>query len=126
MLRAIWAIARNDLRIWRRSPAAIAAALVPPLAMTGLVAVLTASFTQQPGALVMQGSGPMAQRFAHLVADDVEAYALHVVDGDTATRELDAQQVAAVIVVPPDFDDRVAEDGGVVGLTLNNVDSDFS
>jgi ABC-2 type transport system permease protein len=126
MLRAIWAIARNDLRIWRRSPAAIAAALVPPLAMTGLVAVLTASVTQQPVAMVVQGSGPLSERFSHIVSDDVEAYALHVVDAATAERELDAQQVAAVIVIPPDFDDRVAAGDAAIGLTVNNVDSDFS
>jgi ABC-2 type transport system permease protein len=125
-LRVLWAIARNDLRIWRRSPAAIAAALVPPLAMAGLVAMLTASATQQPVAMVVEGGGPMAQRFAHAVAGDVEAYALHVTDAATAAGELAAQRVAAVIVVPPDFDERVAAGDGVVGLTLNNVDSDFS
>ncbi len=126
MLRGAWAIACNDHRLWRRSPAAIAAALVPPLAMAGVVAVLTASATQQPVALVVQDPGPLAARFVRVVADDSEAYALHVTDAGTAAHELDAQQVAAVVVVPPDFDARVAQDDAVVELTLNNVDSDFS
>jgi ABC-type multidrug transport system permease subunit len=125
-VRAAWAIARNDLRVWRRSPAAIAAALVPPLLMAVLIAVLTASVTQQPVALVAQDHGPLATRFAHIVAEDSEAYALHVTDAQTAARELDAQQVAAVLTIPPDFDARVAEDRALVQLTLNNVDSDFS
>jgi len=54
-----WAIARNDLALWRRSPVAIVAALVPPLAMAGLVAVLTASASRQPVALVVQDHGPL-------------------------------------------------------------------
>lgn len=125
-MRAAWAIARNDLRLWRRSPPAIAAALVPPLAMAALVAVLTASASQQPVALVVQGHGPLAARMARIIADDSEAYALHRTDAQSAGRMLDAQQVAGVVVIPPDFDERVASDGAVIGLTLNNVDSDFS
>ncbi len=125
-MRSAWAIARNDLRVWRRSPAAILAAVVPPLCMAGLLAVLTASASQQPIALVVQDPGPLAARLTHIIAADGEAYALHVTDAPTAARELEAQQVAAVVVIPPDFDSRVARDGAAVGLTLNNVDSDFS
>ena len=125
-MRAPWAIARNDLLVWRRSPVAIAAALVPPLAMAGLVAVLTASATQQPVALVVQDHGPLAARLTHIIADDSEAYALHITDAETAATQLGAQQVAGVVVIPPDFDARVAQDDAAIGLTLNNVDSDFS
>jgi len=125
-MRVPWAIARNDLRLWRRSPVAILAALVPPLCMAGMIAVLTASASQQPVALVVQDHGPLAARLTRVIAEDSEAYALRVTDAQTAARELDAQQVAAIVVIPPDFDVRVAQDDAVVGLTLDNVDSDFS
>ena len=40
MIRALWGVARNDLAVWLRSPAAIAAALLPALGMGVLVAML--------------------------------------------------------------------------------------
>jgi len=46
----------------------------------------------------------------HIIADDSEAYALRITDAETAAEQLDAQQVAAVVVIPADFDTRVAQD----------------
>src|SRR5206468_2202659 len=66
MIRAIWGMARNDLAVWLRSPAAIAAALLPALGMGVLVAVLTVSVGQQPVALVVQGEGRFAKRMGRL------------------------------------------------------------
>ena len=43
-----------------------------------------------------------------------------------AQRLLDAQEVAAVITIPSDFDEKVAKGEAEVGYVLNNVDIDFS
>jgi len=56
-MRPAWAVARHDLAVWRRTPWAVAAALVPPMGMALLVAVLTWSVAKQPVALVVQGAG---------------------------------------------------------------------
>jgi ABC-type multidrug transport system permease subunit len=126
MTRALWALARLDLRLWRRSPWAIVSALIPPLGMAVLLAMLTLSVGRQPVALVVEGSGPMSTQMANIIRADTEAYALTVTDADTAARLLHDQEIAAVIVIPPHFDDAVATRDATLDLTLNNVDVDFA
>ena len=125
-MRAVWAVARNDLAVWMRSPWAIAAALVPPLAMALLIAVLTASVGAQPVALTVLGHGPMSERVAHLITADSEAYSLRSVSPDDARRLLRDQEVAAAVVVPADFDATVASQSAHLDLFLDNVDIDFA
>jgi ABC-2 type transport system permease protein len=124
-MKHAWAMARLDLKVWRRTPWAIAAALVPPAAMAVLVIVLTWSVTRQPVALVIEGRGPQAALMAHIVEADHEAYTLHVTDLATAQRLLGRQEVAAVLVIPDTFDQDVAAHRATLDLTLNNVDIDF-
>src|SRR6185436_13353631 len=76
MMRAAWGMARNDLAVWLRSPAAIATSLLPALGMGILVAVLTNSVGQQPVALVAAGHGPQAVRMAKIIRSDTDAYLL--------------------------------------------------
>jgi ABC-2 type transport system permease protein len=124
-LKRAWTVARLDLAVWRRTPWAIAAALIPPLGMALLVTILTASVTKQPVALVVEGTGPQAQTMANIIEADHEAYSLKVTDARQAAHLLATQAVAAVIVVPTNFDTAVADGRGSIGLTLNNVDIDF-
>ena len=104
MIGAVWGMARNDLAVWLRSPAAIAAALLPAVGMGVLVAVLTVSVGRQPVALVVQGEGRFAARMARLIAGDKDAYLLEKMTAADAERALGDQRVAAIIVVPEDFD----------------------
>ncbi len=126
MRRAIWAMARNDLAVWRRSPAAIAAALFPALGMGVLVAVLTNSVGQQPVALVVEGQGRFAKRMARIIKADVDAYLLTEMTAAEAEAALGDQRVAAIIVVPADFDAALPSRKAAVELYLNNVDIDLS
>jgi len=125
-MRALWAIARLDLAIWLRSRWTVAAALLPPLGMAVLVGLLTVSVGQQPVALVDEAGGPLGNRLAHLLRADEDAYLLSVLDRATAERALRDQQVAAVILVPADFDERAARGDARVVLELNNVDIDVA
>lgn len=124
-MKRAWTVARLDLAVWRHTPWAIAAALIPPLGMALLVAVLTASVTRQPVALVVDGTGPQAQTMAKIIETDHEAYSIKVTGAGQAAHLLATQAVAAVIVVPAGFDGAVATGRGAIGLTLNNVDVDF-
>ncbi len=126
MIRGIRAIAAVDLLRWRRSPWTMIAALIPPLGMAVLLAMLTLSVGRQPVALVVEGSGPEAQSMAHTIEADTEAYALTVTDASSAANMLHDQSVAAVIVIPPGFDDAVRTHQATLDLTLNNVDVDFA
>lgn len=126
MIRPLWRLAVLDLAIWRRSPAAIAAALIPPLAMALLLYVLTLSVGRQPVALVVQSNGPAAQRMASLLRSDTESYQLVQTGMSEARSLLDSQQVAAIIDVPPDFDAAVRQNRASLPYTLNNVDIDLA
>lgn len=126
MMRAILAVARNDLAVWRRSPAAMAAALFPALGMGVLVAVLTNSVGQQPVALVVQGQGRLAQRMAKILRADVDAYLLEEMSASDAEQALGEQRVAAIIVVPDNFDAALSTGQASVDLYLNNVDIDLA
>jgi ABC-2 type transport system permease protein len=126
MFRALWAIARLDLRLWRRSPWTIVSALLPPAGMAVLLAMLTLSVGRQPVALVVDGQGAMATEMARIIEADTEAYSLTIADEPSAARMLRDQEVAAVIVIPPTFDQAVAKRDATLDLTLNNIDVDFA
>jgi len=126
MIGAVWGMARNDLAVWMRSPAAIAAALLPALGMGILVAMLTNSVGQQPTALVVEGDGRFATRMARLIKGDKDAYLLEQMTAVEAETAFGEQRVAAVIVVPADFDAGVARRDASVHLYLNNVNIDIS
>src|SRR5262245_26883977 len=107
-MRAIWAIAWHDLRLWLRSPGLVAASILPALGMGLVVAALTLSIGKQPVVLVQEGHGPLAEHMTHLIEADDEAYLVRRGDRGEAQRALDDLRAAAVIVVPRDFDERVA------------------
>jgi ABC-type multidrug transport system permease subunit len=125
-MRAVWGMARNDLAVWLRSPAAMAAALLPALGMGVLVAVLTNSVGQQPVALVVQGHGRFAERMARIIKADVDAYLLEDMSEADALSALGDQRVAAIIVVPENFDETLGGGEAAVDLYLNNVDIDLA
>ena len=115
MIRAIWGLARNDLAVWLRSPAAIAAAPLPALGMGVLVAVLTNSVGQQPVALVVESRGRFADRMARIIRADTDAYLLEEMSAADAERAIGDQRVAAIIVIPKSFDQGVVGANAKIG-----------
>ena len=109
MIRGIWRLATLDLAIWIRSPWAIAAAVIPPLAMALLLWVLTVYSHGAPIALVVESHGRYADRMTSIIRDESSGAAVTVTDRPTAERMLHDQQVAAIIIVPPGFNDAVAK-----------------
>jgi len=125
-MKQIWAMARNDLAVWLRSPAAIAAALLPGIGMGLLVAVLTNSVGQQPLALVVQGKGRLAGRMAKIVRADTDAYLINEMAASDAERAIGEQRVAAIVVIPENFDQAASIGTAAVDLYLNNIDLDLA
>jgi hypothetical protein len=125
-LRALLALALLDLQRWFKRPSALATALLPPLGMALLLAVLAVTVTEQPVALVIESQGPYSARMEKLIRADEEAYMLWVTDAARAEQLLKEQQVAAIITIPSDFDRRAAAYDAILHLKLNNVDIDFA
>jgi hypothetical protein len=107
-------------------PLTIASALIPPLGMAILLVVLSLSVTQEPVSLVVQSQGRQVDKMVQIVESDTDAYFLHVTDARNAARLLKNQEVAAVITIPPGFEQRVAGGQATVDLTLNNVNIDVA
>jgi ABC-2 type transport system permease protein len=108
-LRHTWTLAAHDVGLWRRAPWAIAAALIPPVALGLLLYVLTFNLGHQPIALVQEGHGRYSDHIAGIFqAQAGDIYSLVTTDRANAMRLLDSQQVAAVIVIPPNFDAGVS------------------
>jgi len=61
-----------------------------------------------------------------IIQRDTDAYFLTLTDAKNAKRLLDNQEVAAVITIPKDFDEKLNSHQSNVILTLNNVDIDFA
>lgn len=121
-LRSVFAIARHDLALWWRAPGLVAASLLPALGMGLLVAVLTLTIGKQPVALVQEGQGPIAKHMVHLLEVDDEAYQLRPFsERADAKRALGDLRVAAVLIIPADFDERIASADAHVDLWLDNV-----
>jgi ABC-2 type transport system permease protein len=125
-IQGMWALARLDLLLWRRMPLAIASALIPPLGMAVLLVVLSLTVTQEPVALVIQSHGQYALQMSELLEADTDAYLLRVTSVQHATRLLQDQEVAAIIIIPANFDKAVTTHTASLQLELNNVDIDFS
>src|SRR5690242_3647720 len=107
-LRQTWTLAAHDVGLWRRAPWAIAAALIPPVALGLLLYVLTFNLGHQPIALVQEGHGRYSNHIAGIFqAQAGDLYSLVTTDRASAMRLLDSQQVAAVVVIPPNFDSAV-------------------
>jgi ABC-2 type transport system permease protein len=121
MMRTIAGVARHELLQWLHSPGAMAASVLPALGMGALVAVMTLSVGWQPLALVREGQGPMARRMAHLIDADQEAYRIFVMTREEADLALRSQRAAAAVIIPEDFDERMAVADAHVELYLNNV-----
>jgi ABC-type multidrug transport system permease subunit len=124
-MRVAWEIARSDVARWRRSPALIAATLIPAVAMSLTVFALTFAVGRQPVALAGSGPGPLAQRVLNILKDS-DGFFLREVTPAQAARDLKQQRVAAVVKIPDDFDEEAAAHNAHLDVHINNVDLDFS
>jgi ABC-2 type transport system permease protein len=125
-LQGMWSLAQLDLLLWRRMPWAIASALIPPIGMAIMLIVLSLTVTQEPVALVIQSHGAYTTQMVEMIQADTDSYIISIMSEQEATQALHNQEIAAVITIPPDFDQRVIAHTARLQLTLNNIDIDFS
>ena len=125
-LRAVLAIAAKDILTWFRTPSAIVASLLPPLAFLLIIFVVAGAVGRNPIALVVEDSGPQSQRLVSIL-EDSDAFRVQRATPVEATHLLDTLQVAAVITVPASFDDDYqAHRSDPVSVQINNLNLDFT
>jgi len=124
-MRTVGHIARHDVMRWLRSPALIAATLIPAVGMALMVLALTYAVGRQPVALVNQSEGKAATEIAKLISTS-DGFFLVQRTPEQAQKDLKDQKVAAVITIPPRFDADVFTGTAKVDVKINNVDLDFA
>jgi len=125
-LQSMWSLALLDLRLWYRMPWAIASAIIPPIGMAAMLIVLSLTVTQEPVALVIQSQGAYSRQMANMIESDTDSYAYRVMNTQQAVQALHNQEIAAIITIPPDFDQQVVNHTAHLQLVLNNIDIDFA
>jgi ABC-type multidrug transport system permease subunit len=110
---------------WLRSPALIAATLIPAAGMALMVLALTYAVGRQPVALVMQSEGKAATGISELISHS-DGFFLVQRTPEQARKDLKDQKVAAVITIPPSFDADIYAGNATVNVLINNVDLDFA
>ena len=123
-LRHTWTLAVHDVGLWARAPWALVAALVPPAALALLLYALTFNPGHQPIALVQEGHGRYSNHIAGIFqAQSGDLYSVTRTNRADATRMFNDQQVAAVVVIPRNFDAEVAR---CPALEPNQIIHDFT
>jgi len=124
-MRTVWHIARHDVMRWLRSPALIAATLIPAAGMALMVLALTYAVGRQPVALVVQSEGKAATGVSKLISTSDGFYLVQRTP-EAARKDLKDQKVAAIITIPPSFDADIYSGHAKVDVLINNVDLDFA
>ena len=125
-LRAILAIIRKDVSVWRRRPVSITLTLVPPLVFMLVIFLSAGAVGRNPVALVVQDNGPHAAALESVLTSS-DAFRVQKTDTATAQSMLANLDVAGVVTIPADFDARFdAHQPDPVTIQINNLNLDFT
>lgn len=121
-----WAVCAVDLRAWLRRPWQVIGTLLVPLSYT-LVAVLGSSATAaNPVAVVNADRGPGGAQIAAAIAG-AGVFRVSQVSAAEARRMYAANQVAAIVTIPPGTTALLDAGRQVrVGMLVDNIDSDLA
>jgi ABC-2 type transport system permease protein len=124
--RAVWAIIRKDILVWVRTPANIAATILPAVALLLVQALGSAAVGRSPVALVVNDAGPQAQQLAASIRH-ADVFRLTTTDTAHAQTMLHTLNVVAVITIPAGFSQRVQSgQHAAVDVLVNNLNLDFT
>lgn len=125
---AILAIVRKDIGVWLRQPTAITATILPAIAFMIILYFGAQAVGRNPVALVVQDNGPHAQELVGILnSSDAFKVSLVTSKQDEAEQALKHIQVAAVIIIPSNFDTAYnAQKSDPVTIHINNLNLDFT
>ena len=129
-IEPILAVAVKDWRRFSRQPFLIVISVVMPLVFIFLYAIIVPSSATGPVVVAFEGTGPKAHAFLETLrtirSQEAAYYEIVTTDSSTARHLFETGQAFGLIVIPADFDERLAAHDAVVELHLNNINSDYS
>jgi ABC-2 type transport system permease protein len=135
-MKKLWILALKEVKLAFRDIGAIVTMLVTPLALTLAIAAAfgtggDSALSDIPVLLLNQDSGEMSQTLEETFTseDFEELIALEVVSNEDAARaRVEADEVAALVVIPPDFSDSavplIGRVQAILGIDLLSLDAE--
>lgn len=125
-LRVIWACMKKDIRIALKERVFTIISVFLPVNFLILFSLFVISGGYAPTAVVMNDSGPYAQKFYHALAG-AHSFILQKVSTQQANSLIHEGRIVAIVTIPADFDTRVQRNQPVqVGVLINNLNTDFT
>lgn len=125
-LRVIWACMVRDLKSVLTDRAFAFIGILTPLNAFLLMSLFVLAANRAPTAVVMQDNGPYAHQFYQSLAA-TNSFHLEQMSASQASEQIQAGRIAAIIIIPANFDTRIQQNQSVnVGLEINNLNTDFT
>ncbi len=125
-LRVIWACMKKDIKSALTDRIFTIVSMFLPVNFLILLSLFVISGGQAPTAVVMQDTGPYAQQFYNAMAH-AHSFILQKMSLSDATQAIHTGHIVAVVVIPADFDQRMANQQPVqIDVTINNLNTDFT
>ncbi|GAA4036270.1 hypothetical protein GCM10023063_21340 [Arthrobacter methylotrophus] len=125
-LRVVRAVAATDIRLTLREPLFAIIGILIPINFLLLFLLFAISGGQAPIAVVMNGNGPLAERFVQAMGGS-HSFIIHTATSADAEREIRAGSIVAVVTVPRDFDAALSAGARVdIPVEVNNLNVDFT
>lgn len=130
MLQAATALAVKDwLRLIRR-PFLLVVGLVMPLVFVFFYAIVVPTSATNPVVVAAEGQGPAARAFLQVLrsirSQEGPYYEVVTTDPTEARRQFEGGEALGLVVIPADFDARLAAGRAEVELHIRNINSDYS
>ncbi|QBD81726.1 ABC transporter permease [Ktedonosporobacter rubrisoli] len=124
--RSLLSICKKDTQVWLRHPSTVLVTFLPAIALLLLTALGSAAVGHSPVALVLQDQGAAGQKIDKIF-HDADIFQIYDVDEQQAQALMHNVDIAAIIVIPGDFTQRVqAHQNAPIDVTVNNLNLDFT
>ncbi len=124
--RVIWACMKKDIKSALTERVFTIITVFLPLNFLILLSLFVVSGGAAPTAVVMQDTGPYAQKFYDAMAH-AHSFSLRRASASEADQLINAGRIVAVVTVPANFDTSIQNHQPVqVGVKINNLNTDFT
>ncbi len=125
-LRVIWACMKKDIKSALTERVFTIIGIFVPMNILILLSLFVVSGGLAPTAVVMNDTGPYAQKFYDAMSH-AHSFRLQTATASEADNLINAGKIVAVVTIPADFDTRIQNNQPVqVHIDINNLNTDFT
>lgn len=125
-VRAVWTIARKDLRVWLRHPSNVAITVLPAFALLFIDALSAGAVGRSPVALVNLDHGSKGQQMAQVIRQ-ADLFRVSDATPEQAQALYNDLDVVAILTIPATFTRDVDAHAPVhIEVQINNLNTDFT